>query len=288
MVWLDPSWSEARKLEEIERWPVCTGFGDDLLRIDGLKLLCDGGVEGAALEEPHAGKPDFSGHLLIDPDELTRVVAAGVDRGWRVGCHAAGDRTLRVVLDAFEAVLRGRPQLSPGTLSVEHAMLAPARERARAIQLGVAVHVQYPLLWQLAANVRRHWGDKRANAVFPLRSWVEEGALVAAGSDTFVAPWDPLLAVWGMVTRRTAMAGVLGPEQALDRHTAFDLYTRRAAIVTGGAADRGSVAPGHLADLVAFRGDPLTCSVDDLPELAPVLTLLGGEPVWDPEGRVAR
>lgn len=144
--------------------------------------------------------------------------------------------------------------------------------------------MQYPLLWQLGANVRRYWGDDRANGVFPLRSWVREGATVAAGSDTFVAPWDPLLSIWGMVTRGTAVAGTLGPHEALDRSTAFELYTRRAAELVGDADRRGTLAPGHLADVVAFTGDPLTCEIDDLPSLQPSFTLLGGQPCFDPNG----
>ena len=89
---------------------------------------------------------------------------------------------LSVVLDAFETVLRERTPSRLELSASSNAMLAPARERARAIRLGVSLFVQYPLLWQLlqAANVRRHWGDERANTVFPLRSWIEEGALVAA------------------------------------------------------------------------------------------------------------
>jgi Amidohydrolase family len=65
---------------------VRSGFGDDWLRIWGLKFVMDGGVEGGALEQPYTNDPAQSGHLNWDP---------AVRRGWRIGTHAAGDRAVR-------------------------------------------------------------------------------------------------------------------------------------------------------------------------------------------------
>jgi len=44
----------------------------------------------------------------------------------------------------------------------------------------------------------------------------------------------------------------------------------------------------RFADLVAFRADPLTCDLERLPELKPVVTVVGGRPVFDPEGLIPR
>ncbi len=81
-----------------------SGFGDDWLRIWGLKFVMDGGVEGGALEQPYADDPGNSGHLNWDPAVMTRVCAAAVRRGWRIGTHTSGDRAVRTVLDVYEAV----------------------------------------------------------------------------------------------------------------------------------------------------------------------------------------
>jgi predicted amidohydrolase YtcJ len=284
MVRLDPRWDQATKLAEVERWGLHTGFGDDWLRLDGIKVLVDGGVEGGALSADYANRPGYRGHLFIGAGELAQVALAAVERGWRVGCHAVGDVALDTVLDAYEEVVRRHPGLKPGTLTVEHAFFADARQRARAIRLGVAVTVQHPLLQMLGGNMVIYWGRERAEQVMPIRAWVEEGALVSAGTDSNVASFDPLRAIWGMVTRGTAVAGRLGADQAVSRETAFELYTVAGARYLGELDRRGPLAPGRLADLVAFRTDPLTCPVDDLPDLAPALTLVGGRAVWDPEG----
>ncbi|UGS33872.1 amidohydrolase [Capillimicrobium parvum] len=287
MIMLTLTGDTEAKIAEIESWPVHTGFGDDMLRIDALKLLLDGGVEAAAMDEPYANDPDFRGHLLIEPDEIEQLVTVGLDRGWKVGAHAFGDFTTRTLVDVYERVLRTRPDLPPGTLVIEHAGLAGPDVRRRAIELGIGISVQYPVLYRLAANAVRYWGPERADRIFPIREWIEEGAVVGGGSDAFVADWDVLAGVRGMVTRETAVAGVQGARSAIDRRTAFELYTNRAAEFVGEGDRRGSLVPGQLADIVAFREDPLTCELDALTELDVALTLVGGRAVHDPGGAFA-
>src|SRR5215472_15400972 len=113
-----------------------SGFGDDRLRIWGLKLVLDGGVEGAAMEQPYANDPGNSGHLNWDPVALTRVCAAAVRRGWRIGTHAVGDRAVRTLLDVYQAVVAQVGPLPPWTLVIEHGLLAGAAQRDRAVRGG--------------------------------------------------------------------------------------------------------------------------------------------------------
>ena len=86
------------------------------------------------------------------------------------------------------------------------------------------------------------------------------------------------------MTRQTESVGVQGPEYAIDRETAFRLAIVAGAKLSAEDERLGPLRGGRLADLVAFRGDPLTCPVDQLRELEPVLTIVGGRAVFDPEG----
>jgi len=258
--------------------------GDRTLRLDGIKIFADGGVEGGWFDEPYVNDPAYHGEAFYTPDELVRLVSLALSRRWRVGIHALGDRTVRMVLDVYERVLGTLGPLPRGTLTIEHAFMSDAEQRRRAVALGVAVTVQQPLLYALAANMLSHWGPSRTARVMPVADWLADGALVAAGSDCNVAPFDPLLAVWGMVTRGTKVAGPQGTDQAVSRREAFRLYSYSGALLSGDSAWRGRVAVGHVADLVCFRQDPLSCDVDALPDLAPVLTLTDGRPVFDPDG----
>ncbi|MFI6157130.1 amidohydrolase [Kitasatospora sp. NPDC051170] len=264
-------------LDRMDDWRA-SGRDDDRLSLWGVKFGIDGGFEAGALEEHYEGQPCYHGHLLWEPEELVAAVDRVVERGWRVGVHAWGDRGLRVLLDVFEQVLKRRPGLAPGTLVVEHGGLARADQRARAVALGIPVTVQHPLLHDGALTLRRGWGEERTSAVFPLREWLDEGAELSAGSDFPIGPYGAMLSVWGMTTRDTT-AGVLGPEHALARTEAIALHTVNAARLTGESAQRGSLRPGTLADLTLWPVDPLTCPVERLHDLRPTRTIVDGRTV---------
>jgi len=166
-----------------DRMVAQAATGDDSFRVWGLKFVLDGGAENAATEEPYVGRPDFTGLLLWDPAELTKAISLAARRGQKVGVHAWGDRAVRVVLDIYERVLAEVPGLHRGSLVLEHGGLARPAQRARAIRMGIPVTVQHPLLYDLAFGLIQGWGTERTADVFPVREWIEEGALVGAGSD---------------------------------------------------------------------------------------------------------
>jgi predicted amidohydrolase YtcJ len=260
-----------------------SGFGDDWLRIWGLKFVMDGGVEGGALEQPYANDSANSGHLNWDPAVMTRVCVDAVRRGWRIGTHAAGDRAVRTVLDVYEAVVAQAGEQPPWTLVIEHALLSDPAQRERAVKGGFAVTVQHSLLWNMGSEMVDTWGPERARQVNPLDQWLALGASLAAGTD-IVWPFNPMTNVWGMATRGTKAAGVQGLEHAIPVATALELYTMGTARLNGEADRLGSITPGKLADLVAYPADPLTADLDDLAGLTPAFTIVGGRAVHDPGG----
>jgi predicted amidohydrolase YtcJ len=263
-----------------------SGFGDDWLRIWGLKFVMDGGVEGAALEQPYASDPGNSGHLNWAPAAMTQVCAEAVRRGWRIGTHAVGDRAVRTLLDVYEAVVAQVGPLPPWTLVIEHGMLADGAQRDRAVRGGFGVTVQHPILWNMGSEMLVTWGPERTRRVSPLDQWRAAGADLAAGTDQ-VRPFNPMINVWGMVTRGTKSAGIQGPEHAISVGTALELYTMGTARLNHEQDLLGSITPGKLADLVGYPADPLASDPDDLAELTPAFTIVGGRPTYDPDKRLA-
>jgi predicted amidohydrolase YtcJ len=262
---------------------VRSGFGDDFLRIWGLKTLMDGGPAAAALDSPYANDPHYSGNPFWKTDDLVEVATFAVRRGWRIGIHAIGDRAVRSVLDVYEQVIANSPGLPPGTLVIEHAFLADATQRARASRLGVSITVQQPLLYAQGAQLLASWGRERTGQILPIRGWLEAGVQISAGSDSPPTSFDPMQAIWGMVTWGTKQIGVQGSEYAIDQYTAMQLYTAASAQLNRESERRGTIQPRRLADLMAFRTDPITCLVDQLLGLRPVFTMVGGRAVYDPD-----
>jgi predicted amidohydrolase YtcJ len=262
-----------------------SGFGDDWLRIWGLKFVMDGGAEGGALEQPYTNDPAEFGHLNWNREDMTQVCVEAVRRGWRIGTHAAGDRAVRTLLDVYEAVVAITGPLPPWTLVIEHALLSDTAQRERAVRGGFGITVQHALLWNMGTEMLVNWGPDRTRQVNPLDQWLAAGASLAAGTD-IVRPFNPMTNVWGMVTRGTNSAGIQGPEHAIDVATALELYTMGTARLNGEADRLGAISPGKLADLVAYPIDPMAADRDGLMGLTPALTMVGGLGTFDPDGHL--
>jgi len=91
-----------------------------------------------------------------------------------------------------------------------------------------------------------------------------------------------------MVTRGTKQIGVQGADQAIDRYTAIQLYTAASAQLNWEGERRGTIQPRRLADLVAYRTDPMVCPVEQLLGLRPVFTMVGGRAVYDPASALSK
>ena len=216
----------------------------------------------------------------------TQVKLNAVGRGWRIGTHAAGDRAVRTLLDVYDGVVAMTGPLPPWTLVIEHALLTDAAQRERAVQGGFGITVQHALLWNMGSEMLANWGRERTRDVSPIDQWLVAGASLAAGTD-MARPLNPMTNVWGMVTRGTKSAGIQGPEHSIDLATALELYTLGTARLNGDVDRLGSITPGKLADLVAYPADPLTIDLDELPQLTPAFTIVGGQVVHDPDGRLS-
>jgi predicted amidohydrolase YtcJ len=261
-------------LDELEEEGIRPGAGAGRVRLWGLKFVLDGGVEAAALQQPYADRPGYSGELMWAPDELAGALAACAGRGWPVGTHAMGDRAVAVLLGAIRDAQHRTGPLPAGTLVIEHGGLI-AGQIAGAAGLGVHITVQQALLTGLGPAFLAAWGPDRTAALFPWRELIDASAWISAGTDHPIGPLDPLRTVHGMTTRTTP-AGLLGPEHAIQRAEALRLYTVAGAGFLGHPAT-GTLSPGAPADLAIYPADPVTCPAEQLLDLTPAATVLDGQ-----------
>jgi predicted amidohydrolase YtcJ len=104
--------------------------------------------------------------------------------------------------------------------------------------------------------------------------------MIRMDPDRATNPWDPWLGIWIAVTRRVEGGAVLNPDQRLSREDALRFYTIDNARLHGEDAEKGSIEPGKLADLVLVDRDPLTCAEDDLRTMPVLWTMVGGKLVY--------
>jgi len=121
----------------------------------------------------------------------------------------------------------------------------------------------------------------------PVRAWPNEGAALSAGSDYPAAGYDAMRSIWGLVTRGTEAAGVLGPDQAIDQYNRLlSLQPLLGARLGGEDHLRGTLAPRRLADLVAFHTDPSPARWTGSYRCARPSHWLAAALVFDPERRL--
>ncbi len=279
--------ADADRLLAVGRgWKSC----DPRLTVRAIKLYMDGalGSRGAALLGPYSDAPESTGLLVNPPQEILRIAIAGLTSGIQVETHAIGDRGNRLALDqyqrAFAAVPPSRRPVADPRYRIEHAQVVDAADMPRFAALGVIASMQtsHAISDMLFAPARL--GPGRIAGAYAWRSLLDAGARIAGGSDAPVEQGDPLVEFYAAVSRRT-LEGFAGPDWGLDQRLTRD---EALAVLTSGPAyaafeekERGTIEAGKLADFSVFSADLMTIPEAEIPRARAVLTVIGGEVVYD-------
>ena len=268
--------------ERFESLGVGGGFGDDLLRLEGIKLMIDGGMSDrtARMFDPYLNEPENRGTWVVEPRRLVRLIRWVHDLGWPMDIHTCGDEAQETVVQAFAAAQRENPK--PWLRHrVHHAYFpTPAALEAMA-EAGISAVVSSPFLTNLGKGFVNSVGPERASRAMPMRTYLNAGVPLAGSSDSYITDYNPWVGMHAAVNRTTATGRDLGKDvEALTPAEALRSYTLGGAFVTGREDRQGSIAVGKLADLVVLDRDPLAISPAELDRVNPTATMLGGEWVY--------
>lgn len=243
----------------------------------GSKFILDGTPieRGAAMTAPYADAGG-RGALNFTLEEVKAMLLASESAGDQPMFHAVGDAAIGQVLDALDAT-GGAARWKARRVRIEHADLITPEQAARCRELGVVV-VQNPSHHMLGDMMLARYGANGGRPIQPMRSLLAAGVPLALGSD---GPSNPFLNLLFATTHAVT------PAEALTREEAVVAYTRGSAYAEHAEHEKGTLAPGMLADLAVLSQDPFTAAPEALPKTTSVLTLVGGEVVHD-AGVVAR
>ncbi len=273
------SWAKLR--DEVAR----TGRGDAWLRIGGLKGFVDGslGSHTASFFEPFDDDPDNTGLLLIDEKSLFEQVAGADAAGLQVMVHAIGDQANDMLLTIFERVA-ARNGARDRRFRIEHAQHLRPQDIPRFAQLGVIASMQPYHAIDDGRWAEKVIGTERSKTTYAFRSLLQQGARLAFGSDWFVAPPTPLEGIYAAVTRRTLDGknpdGWV-PEQKISLEQALRAYTLAGAYASFEENEKGSLAPGKLADFVIIDRDLFSIRPETIREAQVDFTVVGGRVVFE-------
>jgi len=162
---------------------------------------------------------------------------------------------------------------------VEHAQILADEDIPRFRRLGVLPSMQATHCTSDMAWAAERLGPERLRGAYAWRSLLATGVIIAGGSDFPVESPNPFYGIHAAVTRRPRAQDDHGwqPEQRMTREEAVRSFTSWNAFASRQERDLGSLEVGKHADVVVLTDDVFTCEDARIPEIRPVLTLIGGE-----------
>jgi len=263
---------------------------DSLLHTGLLKAFMDGslGSRTAALLQPYSDDPKNLGLPQIEQAELNQMARERVASRFQFGFHAIGDKAAQMALDAFSEAQRYAREKNIQPLAtdgfrhrVEHAQVIAPEQFARFRELGVIASVQPNHLLTDMNWAGERVGAARAKHSYPWKEFLNNGVRLAFGTDYPVEPITPFRGVYAAVTRKSEDgAKEYFPEQKLTIHEAIAAYTTGAAYTEFAESEKGSLAPGMLADFVVLDRDITKVEPGEILGTRVLRTVVGGKTVY--------
>ena len=228
-----------------------------------------------------------------------------MNAGFQIGFHAIGDKGVQMALDAFAAATTDRVETDrvgtgirpaqaeqssakpvPGSapdlrLRIEHAQVTNPLQGAKFKQLKVIASMQPNHLLTDMNWAEARLGPKRAAHSYAWAEFLRKGVTLAFGTDYPVEPVTPFRGLYAAVTRKSEDGKKeYYPEQKLNMEQAIAAYTTGSAFAEFAEKDKGTLAPGMLADLVVLDMDITSVVPEKILGAKVLRTVVGGKTVY--------
>ena len=266
--------------EDLVNAGIRTGFGDEVLRIGAVKFTADGSASERTMRmsTPFEGRPDDYGILTMSQEEIHEAVENAHRNDFQIGIHANGDVTIEMVLNAYERVQRLWPRNDPRH-RIEHCSLVNPALLQRIKDLGVIPAPFYTYV-HYHGNKWVEYGEEKMRWMFAHKSFLDYNIPVAPASDYTPGPFEPMMALQSMVTRKDFDGRVWGPNQRITIDQAMRICTLNGAYASFEENIKGSITAGKLADFVILADDPHDVDPDNIKNIEIVRTVVGGTTMY--------
>ena len=257
-----------------------TGFGDDWLRIGGVKMSIDGGITGhvAKFYEPYVDDPCHEGLIRIEQDELDETVLAYHKAGHRVCVHAIGDVAMDMAIRSLSAAVEAHPR-ADHRHRIEHLgnWLVNDERLAQIKKAGLLPVPNIPFMHYIWESLVACIGEARLKDSFNVKTLLEAGLQITSGSDgPAYWPLDSLRDLGTAVSRRTWTGKTVGSEQAVSVDDAIRMFTINAAYNAFEEKIKGSIEVGKLADFAVLAESPYKVAPEEIKDIQVDMTVVDG------------
>jgi predicted amidohydrolase YtcJ len=275
-------------LGDYARWEktgVRYAFGTPMLRVGCLKGYADGslGSTTAWFFEPYLDDPKTSGLASDLMPRVPDLVTAADKAGLQINIHAIGDRANATILDTFAKTVQANGE-HDRRFRIEHAQHLRQEDIKRFGSQKVIASMQP---FHVIDDGRWAWkrlDEKRIRGTYAFRTILDTGGVLAFGSDSPVAPLNPLFGVYAAVTRRTLddkNPNGWVPEQKISVDETIRAFTWGSAFAEFQDGEKGTLEVGKLADLVILSDDIFTIDPIKIRDVSVVYTVVDGKVVFE-------
>jgi predicted amidohydrolase YtcJ len=292
------------KWQELATVGIGHGFGDDWIRLGGLKGFTDGimgnstarfyepylhtGLRGEWRDSTNTGATRGAGSGMMPPGHMERMIRGADAAGLWPHIHAIGDEAIDTLITLFEQVMRENPPRERRFRIIHTQVIRDESVAERMARLGLIAEAQpYHAIDDMRWMEERI--GERSRWAYAFRTLHDAGVLLSFGSDwpgtnASWYPSSPILGIYAAVTRQTLdgePAGGWFPEERIDVETALRAYTVNNAWAAGEEHIKGRIVPGLLADVTVLDGDPFKVEPEAIRDIGVTLTVVGGRIVHD-------
>jgi hypothetical protein len=256
---------------------IHSGFGDEWLRIGGVKQYADGSISErtAWLSQPYIGIPNYKGLQVTPREHLLETSRKAHAAAWQLATHANGDLAIEEILGVYEQIQQENPRRDP-RFRIEHCTLLNDSLIRRMSKLK-AIPAPFSCYVYFHGDVMHFYGEERTKNMFPMRSFLDAGLRPTDASDYTASPSDPMMWLQSQLTRTDPKGNVWGASQRIKLEEAIRCGTLNGAYASFEEQIKGSLTPGKLADLVVLAQDPFKTEPSQLINIKVERTMVGGK-----------
>ncbi|MCU1432972.1 MAG: Amidohydrolase 3 [Actinotalea sp.] len=271
------------KLEYVTGLGMRSEFGDEWLKIGGVKFSIDGletAGNAAVRAGSYKGDPANEGIIRIGEPELREALQAAEDHGLQAAVHAIGPAAVDIALNCFEALVPAREGGRRLLHRIEHSYMPMLRSQwDRMAKLGLLWSTQPSFMYQSGETWLELLSEEaQVGPWLPLRTGADLGIPFMLNSDHACSPINPFLGVQTAVSRQTAGGTKIDGAEAITVDAALRAMTNTPALDSRGhRGPRGSIEPGKLADLAVLGVDPYHVEPHEIAGVEVDLTVVDGK-----------
>ena len=263
---------------------------NSFMSIRSVKVYADGalGSRGAALIEDYADRTGHHGLMLETQEKLVALFTQSFKRGFSAHTHAIGDKANKVVLDAYEKVFKK----TGGILlrnRIEHAQIVTLEDIPRFKKLKIIPSMQPVHATSDMHMAEQRLTEKQLSGAYAWQSFLQQGSIIAAGSDYPVELANPFYGLYSAITRmdhNQLPKNGWRASEVLSREDALRAFTLGGAYVAHQEFKIGSLEQGKWADFILIDKDYFKIPVDEIYETNVLQTWIAGIKRYEKEKNI--